>query len=96
MTYDVPCVTVLGDRVCSSWADAAVDLGGLSGATMDATLGLTYTPRKAGDWVTIEARVLTNQVDGGVGFAGAGIAPVHVYADATDAGSQEADRRVPT
>jgi hypothetical protein len=113
VSYDVPCATVLGYKVCSGWADASSELGGLvggagypsgyfsevgaaltgasliTGASMDATLGLTYTPKQAGDLVVVDAKVITDQVDGGVGVAGAGTAPVHVYADAGAYGTEE-------
>gem|GEM_PF-5524678 len=113
VTYDVPCATVLGYNVCSGWADASSDLGGVvggygdptgyftqvgaalsgaslvTGGTMDATLGLSYAPKYAGDLVVVNAKVITDQVDGGVGVAGAGTAPVHVYANAGSYGTEE-------
>jgi hypothetical protein len=113
VNYEVPCVTVLGYKVCSGWADAGTELAGtingvgsptgyftevgsaLSGASlitaasMDATVGLTYTPKRAGDLVVVEAKVITDQVDGGVGVAGAGTAPAYAYGAATGYGSQE-------
>ena len=114
VNYDVPCATIMGYKVCSGWATAGVDLGGmvsgfgsptgyftqvgsaLSGASlvtaasMSATLGLTYTPKRAGDLVVVEAKVITNQVDGGVGVAGAGTAPIYAYASSSGYGKQEA------
>lgn len=52
----------------------------ISAASMDATLGFSYTAKANGDLLVVTVRVLTNQVDGGVGVAGAGTAPVYAYA----------------
>lgn len=113
VSYDVPCVTILGHKVCSGWADGSAELGGMvdglgypngyfsevgsslsgaslvTGASMSATIGLTYTPKHAGDLVVVEARVITDQVDGGVGVAGAGTAPVYAYGAATGYGTEK-------
>ncbi len=61
----------------------------ITGASMDATLGLAYQPKAPGDFVRVEAKVITDQVEGGVGVAGAGVAPVHVYTAGNGVGQQE-------
>lgn len=64
-------------------------VGLITAASMDATLGFSYHAKSPGDFMRIEVKVITNQVDGGVGVAGAGVAPVNVYTVGNGIGQQQ-------